>query len=75
LSDLLCNLRKKRKIPVRILTDYHENNPYRLQSLERDMDYDRDFLRRGIAEGHETSDAVLNRALRAIKVDYHDVLN
>jgi tryptophanyl-tRNA synthetase len=46
----------------------------RRQSLERDMGYVRDALRRGVAEGRETSDAVLNRALRAMKIDYHDVL-
>jgi hypothetical protein len=38
------------------------------------MGYVRDVLRRGIVEGRETSDAVLDRALRAMKIDYRDVL-
>jgi tryptophanyl-tRNA synthetase len=46
----------------------------RRQALERDMGYVRDVLRRGIAAGRQTSDAVLNRALRAMKIDYRDLL-
>jgi len=46
----------------------------RRQTLERDMGYVKDVLRRGIVEGRETSDAVLDRALHAMKIDYRDVL-
>jgi tryptophanyl-tRNA synthetase len=46
----------------------------RRRELERDMGYIKDVLRRGIAEGRETSDAVLSQALRAMKIDYHDIL-
>jgi tryptophanyl-tRNA synthetase len=42
--------------------------------LERDMDYVRGVLRQGIAKGREVSDAVLDRALRAMKIDYRDIL-
>jgi tryptophanyl-tRNA synthetase len=44
------------------------------RAFEHDMGYVKEVLRRGIAEGREASDAVLDRALRAMKIDYHDIL-
>jgi tryptophanyl-tRNA synthetase len=44
------------------------------QAYERDLGYVRDVLKQGIAKGRETSDAVLHRALHAMKIDYHDIL-
>jgi tryptophanyl-tRNA synthetase len=46
----------------------------RRQTLERDLGYVRQVLRDGIKKGRETSDAVLDSALRAMKIDYRDIL-
>jgi tryptophanyl-tRNA synthetase len=45
------------------------------QALERDLGYVKDVLKQGIKKGRETSDAVLDRALRAMKIDYRDILS
>jgi len=44
-------------------------------ALERDRAYVRDVLNEGIKRGRETSDAVLDAALRAMKIDYGDILS
>lgn len=46
----------------------------RREALERDLGYVREVLRKGIAAGRETSDAVLDRALHAMKIDYRDII-
>jgi tryptophanyl-tRNA synthetase len=46
----------------------------RRSALERDRGYIRDVLNQGIRRGRETSDAVLDRALQAMKIGYHDIL-
>ncbi len=43
-------------------------------ALERDRAYVRDVLNAGIKKGLETSGAVLDAALRAMKIDYRDLL-
>jgi tryptophanyl-tRNA synthetase len=45
------------------------------QALERDRAYVRDVLNAGIKRGLETSGAVLDAALRAMKIDYEDILS
>ncbi|HTY08898.1 MAG TPA: tryptophan--tRNA ligase, partial [Candidatus Edwardsbacteria bacterium] len=45
------------------------------QALQRDMAYVKGVLNAGIKKGRETSDAVLDAALRAMKIDYHDILS
>ncbi len=44
-------------------------------ALERDRAYVRDVLNEGIKRGREASDAVLDAALRAMKIDYGDILS
>jgi tryptophanyl-tRNA synthetase len=44
------------------------------RALERDLGYVRDVLKQGITKGREASDAVLDSALRAMKIDYRDIL-
>ncbi len=43
-------------------------------ALARDLGYVKDVLNAGIRKGRETSDAVLDAALRAMKIDYRDIL-
>jgi tryptophanyl-tRNA synthetase len=45
------------------------------QALERNMAYVRDVLNTGIKRGLETSEAVWAAALRAMKIDYRDILS
>jgi tryptophanyl-tRNA synthetase len=45
------------------------------QALERDMAYVRDVLNAGIKRGLETSEAVRDAVLRAMKIDYRDILS
>jgi tryptophanyl-tRNA synthetase len=44
------------------------------KALELDMAYVRDVLKAGIRRGLETSEAVRDAALRAMKIDYRDIL-
>jgi tryptophanyl-tRNA synthetase len=44
-------------------------------ALERNTDYVRDVLNTGIKRGLEISDAVLDSALRAMKIDYRSILS
>jgi tryptophanyl-tRNA synthetase len=45
------------------------------KALERDMAYVRDVLNAGIKRGRETSEAVRDAALRAMKIDYREILS
>jgi tryptophanyl-tRNA synthetase len=44
------------------------------QALEHNLDYVRDVLNTGIRRGLATSNTVLDAALRAMKIDYRDIL-
>ena len=45
------------------------------QTYERDLGYVKEVLRNGIAKGRSVTDEVLDRALRAMKIDYRDILS